>query len=49
MNGNDDVKKTLALIILRHIDRGERDAGRLAETAFQEWMGTDRSAIWATG
>jgi hypothetical protein len=52
MNGNDDVKKTLALIILRHIDRGEREAGRLAEIAFHEWTGTDRPAIgdrWATG
>jgi hypothetical protein len=50
MNGNDDVKKTLALIILRHVDRGERDPDRLAETAFHEWTGTDRSAIgdrWA--
>jgi hypothetical protein len=50
MNRNDDVKKTLALIILRHVDRGERDPGRLAETAFREWTGTDRSAIgdrWA--
>jgi len=52
MNGHDDVKKTLALIILRHVDRGERDPGRLAEIAFREWTGTDRSAIgdrWATG
>ena len=50
MNGSDDVKKTLALIILRHVDRGERNAERLAETAFREWTGTDRSAIgdrWA--
>lgn len=50
MNRSDDVKKTLALIILRHVDRGERDAERLAETAFREWTGTDRSAIgdrWA--
>ena len=50
MNGNDDVKKTLALIILRHVDRGERDPDRLAETAFREWTGTDRSVIgdrWA--
>jgi hypothetical protein len=45
MNGNDDVKKTLALIILRHIDRGERNAERLAEIAFHEWTGTNRSAI----
>jgi hypothetical protein len=52
LNDNDDVKKTLALIILRHVDRGERNAERLAEIAFREWTGTDRSAIedrWATG
>ena len=52
MNGSDDVKKTLALTILRHVDRGECNAERLAETAFREWTGTDRSAIgdrWATG
>jgi len=52
MNGSDDVKKTLALIILRHVDRGECNADRLAEIAFREWTGTDRSAIgdrWATG
>ena len=50
MNGSDDVKKTLALIILRHVDRGECNAERLAEIAFREWTGTDRSAIgdrWA--
>ena len=52
MNGNDDIKKTLALIILRHVDQGERDPERLAETAFRELTGTDRSAIgdrWAIG
>jgi len=51
MNGNYDVKKTLALIILRAVDRGERDPDRLAETAFREWTGTDRSVIgdrWAS-
>lgn len=50
LNGSDDVKKTLALIILRHVDRGECNAERLAEMAFREWTGTDRSAIgdrWA--
>jgi hypothetical protein len=50
VNNNDDVKKTLALIILRQVDRGERDPDRLAETAFREWTGTDRSVIgdrWA--
>jgi len=50
MNGDDVIKKTLALIIIRHVDRGERDPARLAERAFREWTGTDRSAIgdrWA--
>ena len=50
MNGDDVIKKTLALIIIRHVDRGERDPARLAENAFREWTGTDRSAIgdrWA--
>src|SRR6187455_1466905 len=45
MNGSDDVKKTLALIILRQVDRGECNAERLAEIAFREWTGSDRSAI----
>ena len=52
MNGNDAAKRTLALIILRLVDRGERDSAHLAEIAFQEWTGTHRSAIgdrWATG
>ena len=50
MNGYDDVKQTLALIILRHVDRGERDPLRLAQIAFREWTHTYRSAIgdrWA--
>jgi hypothetical protein len=50
LSGNDEVKKTLALIILRHVDRGECNAERLAEIAFREWTGTDRSPIgdrWA--
>jgi hypothetical protein len=45
LNENDDVKTTLALIILRHVDRGECNAERLAAIAFREWTGTDRSAI----
>ena len=52
MNANDAVKKTLALIILRHVDRGERDPEQLADIAFHEWIGSDRSAIgdrWSTG
>jgi hypothetical protein len=45
MNGNDGVKKTLALIILRHVDEGERDPARLADVALREWTGASRSAI----
>lgn len=37
MNGSDDVKKRLALIILRHVDRGECNPEKLAESAFREW------------
>jgi len=43
MNGNEDVKQTLALIILRHVDRGERDPRRLADVALREWTGSDRA------
>jgi hypothetical protein len=39
MSGNDNLKQTLALIILEHVDRGERDAGRLADVALREWEG----------
>ena len=52
MIDNADTKETLALIILRLVDQGERGPERLAEAAFREWTGTDRSAIedrWATG
>ena len=53
MNGNDDARRTLALIILRLVDRGEEcNSAHLAEIAFQEWTGTHRSVIgdrWATG
>jgi len=45
MNGNDDVKERLALAILRHIDRGERDPERLADLAFRECAGVDHSAL----
>ena len=45
MNGNDHVKERLALAILRHIDRGERDPERLADVAFLECAGLDRSAF----
>jgi hypothetical protein len=45
MNDSADVKKTLALIILRLVDRGERHPERLAESAFREWTGIDQAAI----
>jgi hypothetical protein len=45
MNGHEDAKKTLALIILRHFEQGERDVQRLADVALREWTGADRSAI----
>jgi hypothetical protein len=51
MNGNDDARRTLALIILRLVNHVECNSARLAEIAFQEWTGTRRSAIgdrWAT-
>jgi hypothetical protein len=44
INGNDDVRRQLALIILRHIDRGEHDPIRLSEIAFREVAGLSGSA-----
>ena len=35
-NDNDALKQTLALIILRHVDQGERDPEQLAGAAFRE-------------
>ena len=34
----EEVKRTLARIILRQVDRGERDPERLANVAFREWV-----------
>lgn len=44
ISGIDDVRETLARIILWHVDRGERDARRLSDIAFQELTESDRSA-----
>jgi hypothetical protein len=44
IHGNDDVQRRLALIILRHVDQGERDPVRLADIAFRELAGLDRAA-----
>jgi hypothetical protein len=41
INGNDNVKQTLVLIILRHGDRGERDPQRIADVALREWTSAD--------
>jgi hypothetical protein len=40
INGHDDVRRRLALIILRHVDQGERHPARLSQLAFREWAGT---------
>ena len=39
-SGNEEMRRTLALIILRYVDRGERDPERLADVAFREWTGS---------
>jgi hypothetical protein len=33
VNGNDDLREQLALLILRHVDEGEHDPIRLSEIA----------------
>ena len=35
---DDHAKRKLALLILRHMDRGERDPVRLAETAVLDFL-----------
>jgi hypothetical protein len=42
MNEHHDLKQSLALIILRHVDRGERDPEQLADVALREWSGIER-------
>jgi hypothetical protein len=44
VNGNDDVRRQLALIILRHVDGGEVDPVRLAELAFNDLAGVGPAA-----
>jgi hypothetical protein len=43
VNG-DDLRRQLALIILRHVDRGVQDPKRLSEMAFRELAGLGGSA-----
>ena len=45
ISGDADMRRRLARIILRHVDGGERDAGRLAELALQDFTGCARSSI----
>lgn len=42
INGDPDVRRHLALIILRHVDDGEHDPGRLSELALKDLAGIDR-------
>ena len=44
ISSDDDVRRRLALIILRHVDLGERDPARLSDAALIELTGADRSA-----
>jgi len=44
-----DVKRALALAILRLADQGVRDPILLADAAFRELAGSDRSAIDRSG
>jgi len=37
MKDHEGVKRKLALLILRHVDRGERDATRLSELALLDF------------
>lgn len=43
MNDNEDVRRAVALAILRHVDQGEIDPVRLSDVAFRELAGSDRS------
>ena len=44
INGNDDLRRQLALIILQRVDRGERDPIRLSEIAYRELAGLNGSS-----
>jgi hypothetical protein len=44
MNGNDALRQTLAKMIFRHVDWGERDPVRLSDDAIGELAGSERAA-----
>jgi hypothetical protein len=39
---DDDMRRRLALLILRYVDRGVQDPRRLSERAFREFVATVR-------
>jgi hypothetical protein len=43
VNGNNDMRGKLALIIIQYVDQGERDPVRLAKVAFRELAGLNGS------
>jgi hypothetical protein len=45
VSGNDDVRRQLARIILRHTDRGEQDPERHSERALRELAGLELAAV----
>jgi hypothetical protein len=44
INGNEALRQTLAKIILRQVDWGERDPVRLSDGAIRELTGSERAA-----
>ena len=42
-SGSDEVRRTLALTILRRVDEGERDPTRLSDIAPRKLAGTQRA------
>ena len=45
ISGNDDVRRRLALTIIRHVDGGELDPVRLGELAFNDLAGVGQAAV----
>ena len=43
VNGNNDVRRKLALIIIQYVDQGERDPVQLAKVALRELAGLSDS------
>ncbi|MGB6543532.1 MAG: hypothetical protein WBF03_21985 [Xanthobacteraceae bacterium] len=44
MNSNEALRQTLAKIIVRHVDLGERDPVLLSDAAIRELTGSERAA-----